>query len=185
MREKPLILIVDDERDLREIVSIKLDCLRFRYGARRQCGGRHRKAEETASRTRSSMDIHMPGESGTDAALDDQAKYGYERHQNRVPQQYQRSVASNNRAAQQSRESDRHGRFHRQDRRSECYDCESSRNISAAITKTPSFSRSRVFCYSIVSLMRIFLGFGSTLAARRDLNFSTRPAMSMSFSSPV
>jgi hypothetical protein len=39
----------------------------------------------------------------------------------------------------------------------------------------------RAYCF----FGRTFFGFGATFAARRDLNFSTRPAVSMSFSSPV
>jgi CheY-like chemotaxis protein len=69
MREKPLILIVDDERDLREIVSIKLAASGFDVA---DAGG----ATEGVAMAKKLhpdlilMDIQMPGESGTDAALE-------------------------------------------------------------------------------------------------------------------
>lgn len=69
MREKPLILIVDDERDLREIMSLKLVASGFdavvAYNAA--------EAVDAAKKIHPDlilMDIHMPGESGTDAALE-------------------------------------------------------------------------------------------------------------------
>ncbi|HUC01704.1 MAG TPA: response regulator [Candidatus Paceibacterota bacterium] len=69
MRERPLILVVDDESDLREIMSIKLKAAGFdaivAYDAK--------EAVDAAIKTHPDlilMDIHMPGESGTDAALE-------------------------------------------------------------------------------------------------------------------
>lgn len=69
MREKPLILVVDDEADLREIMSVKLRAAGFdaivAYDAK--------EAVDAAKKTHPDlilMDIHMPGESGTDAALE-------------------------------------------------------------------------------------------------------------------
>jgi two-component system, OmpR family, alkaline phosphatase synthesis response regulator PhoP len=69
MREKPLILIVDDEHDLLEIMSIKLTASGFdtvvAYNAK--------EAVDAAKKTRPDlilMDINMPGASGTDAALE-------------------------------------------------------------------------------------------------------------------
>jgi CheY-like chemotaxis protein len=68
MREKPLILIVDDEHDLREIMSMKLTASGFdavvAFNAK--------EAVDAAKKVHPDlilMDIHMPGESGTDAAL--------------------------------------------------------------------------------------------------------------------
>jgi CheY-like chemotaxis protein len=68
MREKPLILIVDDERDLRDIMSMKLTASGFdavvAYNAA--------EAVDAAKKIHPDlilMDIHMPGVSGTDAAL--------------------------------------------------------------------------------------------------------------------
>lgn len=68
MREKPLILVVDDESDLREVMSLKLtnsgfDAVVAYNGA---------EAIDAAKKIHPDlilMDIHMPGESGTDAAL--------------------------------------------------------------------------------------------------------------------
>jgi CheY-like chemotaxis protein len=69
MREKPLILVVDDEHDLLEIMSLKLTNEGFdtvvAYNAK--------EAVDAAKRVKPDlilMDIHMPGESGTDAALE-------------------------------------------------------------------------------------------------------------------
>src|SRR6185437_5109201 len=68
MREKPLILVVDDEHDLLEIMSTKLSHSGFdvivAYNAN--------EAYDAAKKTHPDlilMDIHMPGASGTDAAL--------------------------------------------------------------------------------------------------------------------
>jgi CheY-like chemotaxis protein len=69
MREKPLILIVDDEKDLREIVSLKLNSSGFDSMVAVD-------AKEAVAAAKNAhpdlilMDIHMPGESGTDAALE-------------------------------------------------------------------------------------------------------------------
>lgn len=68
MREKPLILVVDDEQDLREIMSLKLNASGFDAIVAGD-------AKEAIAATKKMhpdlvlMDIHMPGESGTDAAL--------------------------------------------------------------------------------------------------------------------
>ena len=69
MREKPLILIVDDEHDLLEIMWQKLNASGFdpvvAYNAK--------EAVDAAQKLRPDlilMDIHMPGETGTDAALE-------------------------------------------------------------------------------------------------------------------
>lgn len=68
-REKPLILVVDDEKDLREIVALKLNASGFETITAAD-------AKEAVAAAKAShpdlvlMDIHMPGESGTDAALE-------------------------------------------------------------------------------------------------------------------
>ena len=68
MRDKPLILVVDDEPNLLEIISTKLNASGFEtvvaYNAK--------EATDAAAKLRPDlilMDIHMPGETGTDAAL--------------------------------------------------------------------------------------------------------------------
>ncbi len=69
MRNPPLILVVDDEKDLLEIISAKLALSGFNpivaYNAK--------EAVDAAQKIRPDlilMDIHMPGgETGTDAAL--------------------------------------------------------------------------------------------------------------------
>lgn len=68
MREKPLVLIVDDEPNLLEIISTKLGASGFdpvvAYSAK--------EAIDAAAKIHPDlilMDIHMPGETGTDAAL--------------------------------------------------------------------------------------------------------------------
>lgn len=69
MRERPLILVVDDEADLREIVSIKLRAAGF--DAAVACDAK--EAVDAAKKAHPDlvlMDVHMPGESGTDAALE-------------------------------------------------------------------------------------------------------------------
>ena len=69
MREKPLILVVDDEHDLREIMSIKLGASGFDAIVAADA----KEAVATARNTHPDlilMDINMPGESGTDAALE-------------------------------------------------------------------------------------------------------------------
>ena len=69
MREKPLILVVDDEQDLREIMALKLGASGFEAIVAAD-------AREAVASAKSAhpdlilMDIHMPGESGTDAALE-------------------------------------------------------------------------------------------------------------------
>ena len=68
MREKPLILIVDDEPDLREIMFTKLTASGF--DAVVAYNGK--EAIDAAKKVHPNlilMDIHMPGASGTDAAL--------------------------------------------------------------------------------------------------------------------
>ena len=68
MREKPLILVVDDEKDLREIMALKLGASGFEAIVAAD-------AKEAVAAAKQShpdlvlMDIHMPGETGTDAAL--------------------------------------------------------------------------------------------------------------------
>jgi CheY-like chemotaxis protein len=69
MSARPLILVVDDEADLREIVSLKLGASGFDTIVAAD-------AKEAVARALEHhpdlilMDIHMPGESGTDAALE-------------------------------------------------------------------------------------------------------------------
>jgi CheY-like chemotaxis protein len=69
MRDKPLILVVDDEHDLLEIMTLKLNSSGYdtivAYNAK--------EAVDAAKKVHPDlilMDIHMPGESGTDAALE-------------------------------------------------------------------------------------------------------------------
>ncbi|HEY5220775.1 MAG TPA: response regulator [Candidatus Paceibacterota bacterium] len=68
MRERPLILVVDDEQDLRDIMSLKLKASGFDVITASD-------AKEAVAAAKASqpdlilMDIHMPGETGTDAAL--------------------------------------------------------------------------------------------------------------------
>jgi CheY-like chemotaxis protein len=70
MREKPLILIVDDEKDLLEIMSMKLRSI----GLDPVVAFNAKEAVDAALKILPDlilMDIHMPGgESGTDAALE-------------------------------------------------------------------------------------------------------------------
>ena len=68
MREKPLILIVDDEKDLREIMFTKLVASGF-DAAVAYDGTEAVNAARTIHPDLILMDIHMPGPSGTDAAL--------------------------------------------------------------------------------------------------------------------
>ena len=68
MRERPLILVVDDEQDLREIMSLKLKASGFDVVT----GSDAKEAVAAAKASHPDlilMDIHMPGETGTDAAL--------------------------------------------------------------------------------------------------------------------
>lgn len=68
MREKPLILIVDDERDLREIMSAKLNASGFDAVVAYD-GAEAVDAAKKVHPDLILMDIYMPGQSGTDAAL--------------------------------------------------------------------------------------------------------------------
>lgn len=68
MRAKPLILIVDDEESFREIMSLKLGASGFETAVARD----EKEAMGQAEKLMPDlilMDIKMPGESGTDAAL--------------------------------------------------------------------------------------------------------------------
>lgn len=69
MREKPLILIVDDEHDFLEVMSARLGVAGFDPVVARNA----KEAVDAAQKLHPDlilMDIHMPGgESGTDAAL--------------------------------------------------------------------------------------------------------------------
>jgi CheY-like chemotaxis protein len=68
MRDKPLILVVDDEHDLLEIMSMKLTASGFDAVAAYNAT----EAYDAAKKLHPDlilMDIHMPGASGTDAAL--------------------------------------------------------------------------------------------------------------------
>jgi len=68
MRDKPLILLVDDEKDLLEIMSTKLHASGFdavvAYNAKEGVDAALKLHPDLIL-----MDIHMPGETGTDAAL--------------------------------------------------------------------------------------------------------------------
>jgi CheY-like chemotaxis protein len=69
MRTPPLILIVDDERDLSDVASLKLKASGFDT----LTADSARSAVVAAVKEHPDlilMDIHMPGESGTDAALE-------------------------------------------------------------------------------------------------------------------
>jgi CheY-like chemotaxis protein len=69
MREKPLILIVDDEPDFLEILSTKLGTGDFDLVAAHN----GREGVDAAKKLHPDlilMDVHMPGETGTDAALE-------------------------------------------------------------------------------------------------------------------
>ena len=68
MREKPLILVVDDEYDLREIMSMKLTTSGFDVVVAYD-GAEAIDAAKKVHPDLILMDIHMPGASGTDAAL--------------------------------------------------------------------------------------------------------------------
>jgi len=68
MRERPLILVVDDEADLLEIMSTKLQGSGFDAVVARNA----KEAVDAAGKVHPDlilMDIRMPGETGTDAAL--------------------------------------------------------------------------------------------------------------------
>ena len=69
MREKPLILVVDDEQDLREIMALKLGASGFEAIVAGDAKGGVAAAKQSHPDL-ILMDIHMPGESGTDAALE-------------------------------------------------------------------------------------------------------------------
>ncbi len=68
MREKPLVLVVDDEPNLLEIISTKLAASGFEvvvaYNAKEAFDATTKLKPDLVL-----MDIHMPGETGTDAAL--------------------------------------------------------------------------------------------------------------------
>ena len=67
-REKPLILLVDDEPNLLEIMSLKLNASGFATALAKN--GKEGIAQSAALvPDLILMDIHMPGETGTDAAL--------------------------------------------------------------------------------------------------------------------
>jgi CheY-like chemotaxis protein len=67
-RAKPLILLVDDEPNLLEIMSTKLNASGFETALARN--GKEAVAQSVAlAPDLILMDIHMPGETGTDAAL--------------------------------------------------------------------------------------------------------------------
>ena len=68
MREKPLILIVDDEESFLEIFSTKLRAAGFEIAVARNGPEGTAEAEKLLPDL-VLMDIHMPGETGTDAAL--------------------------------------------------------------------------------------------------------------------
>jgi CheY-like chemotaxis protein len=68
VREKPLILLVDDELTFLEIISTKLSASGFEVIVAHSA----KEAIDAAGKTRPDlilMDISMPGETGTDAAL--------------------------------------------------------------------------------------------------------------------
>ncbi|HVN26062.1 MAG TPA: response regulator [Candidatus Paceibacterota bacterium] len=68
MRDKPLILVVDDEQNILEIVSTKL----AEAGFEPVVAFNAQEAVDAAFKLHPDlilMDIHMPGETGTDAAL--------------------------------------------------------------------------------------------------------------------
>jgi CheY-like chemotaxis protein len=69
MHTPPLILVVDDEKDLLEITSLKLQASGFAavvaYNAREAVDAARKLHPDLIL-----MDIRMPGESGTDAALE-------------------------------------------------------------------------------------------------------------------
>lgn len=68
MRDKPLVLVVDDEHDLLEIMSVKLALSGFEAVAAYNAV----EAYDAAKKLHPDlilMDIHMPGATGTDAAL--------------------------------------------------------------------------------------------------------------------
>ncbi len=69
MRDRPLILIVDDEPELLEIMSVKLR----NVGYEPVVAHNAKEAVDAAGKVRPDlilMDIHMPGNTGTDAALE-------------------------------------------------------------------------------------------------------------------
>jgi two-component system, OmpR family, alkaline phosphatase synthesis response regulator PhoP len=68
MREKPLVLLVDDEPNFLEIMSIKLGASGFEPVVAHNA----EEAMEAAKKLQPDlvlMDVHMPGATGTDAAL--------------------------------------------------------------------------------------------------------------------
>ncbi|MBI4094903.1 MAG: response regulator [Candidatus Liptonbacteria bacterium] len=69
MREKPLILVVDDEKNFQEIFSAKLKAAGFEVAVARNGKEAVAKAGELLPDL-VLMDIHMPNETGTDVALE-------------------------------------------------------------------------------------------------------------------
>lgn len=68
MRDKPLVLLVDDEEEFLEIMSTKLGASGFDMALARNEAEAISQAEKLMPDL-ILMDIHMPGASGTDAAL--------------------------------------------------------------------------------------------------------------------
>jgi adenylate cyclase len=69
MREKPLILLVDDEEDFLEIISTKLGASGCDIAVAHSAAGAVYQAKQLQPDL-ILMDISMPGETGTDAALE-------------------------------------------------------------------------------------------------------------------
>ena len=68
MREHPLILLVDDDPDFLEIVSLKLRASGYEVQVAHNGADGLKRAEEIQPDL-VLMDIHMPGSTGTDTAL--------------------------------------------------------------------------------------------------------------------
>lgn len=68
MRDRPLILLVDDEANFLEIMSMKLGASGFDVFIAHDAEGAIAEAKKLQPDL-ILMDIHMPGETGTDAAL--------------------------------------------------------------------------------------------------------------------
>lgn len=68
MREKPLLLIVDDEKDFLEIMTAKFQSAGFEVAVARNGAEAVKSAKELLPDL-VLMDIHMPNETGTDVAL--------------------------------------------------------------------------------------------------------------------
>ncbi|MBI5220872.1 MAG: response regulator [Candidatus Liptonbacteria bacterium] len=69
MRDKPLILMVDDDEDLRKLVATKLTASGYATDTAPNAKEGVAKAEQIMPDL-ILMDIHMPGATGTDAALE-------------------------------------------------------------------------------------------------------------------